>query len=227
MIVTIHQPEHLVWLGLLNKISQADIFVIFDDTQFKKNYFENRNKIKTAQGWTWLTVPVKSTSLNTKIKDIEISYDRDWQKKYLNTLVMNYSRAPFFKSYFPRIESIILKKHRFIMDLNLELLFLFMELFGIKKKTIKSSELHLPENIEGGSNLCLEICRAIKADMYLAGSSGKDYLKLDCFKKAGIEVVFHEFTHPVYKQLHGDFQPFMSALDALFNLGPDAAKIIV
>ena len=226
MIVTIHQPEHLVWLGLMNKISKSDVFVIFDDTQFKKNYFENRNKIKTKDGWMWLTVPVKEHSLSTEIKDIEISYNTNWQKKYLNTLKTNYSRSPFFNIYFDRIESIISKKYKLLIDLNLDLLLLFLESFGINKKIIKSSELHIPQDIKNGSDICLEICKSLKADTYLSGVSGKDYLKLNDFEKVGIKVIFHDFNHPVYKQMWGDFIPGVSSLDALFNLGEKSKKLI-
>jgi len=225
MILTIHQPEHLVWLGLIDKISKSDIFVIFDDTQFKKNYFENRNKIKTKDGWAWLTVPIKDHSLSTKIKDIEISYSTNWQKKYLNTLKTNYSKAPFFNVYFNKVESIINKNYKFIIDLNLALLFLTLESFGINKKIIKSSELYISKD-KKGSDICLEICKIIKVDTYLSGSSGKDYLKIDDFKRSGINVIFHEFNHPVYRQLWEGFIPGMSFIDALFNLGENVKKLI-
>ncbi|HLP86292.1 MAG TPA: WbqC family protein [Candidatus Paceibacterota bacterium] len=226
MIVTIHQPEHLVWLGLISKISKSDIFVVFDNTQFKKNYFENRNKIKNKDGWMWLTVPVKDHSLSAEIKDIEISYNTNWQRKYLNTLQTNYSKSPFFKVYFNKIESIINKKHKLLIDLNLEVLLFLLESFGFNKKIIKSSELHIPQDIKNGSDICLEICKSLKADTYLSGISGKDYLNLDDFEKVGIKVIFHNFNHPVYDQLWGDFIPGMSSLDALFNLGEKAKELI-
>jgi len=227
MIVTIHQPEHLVWLGLLNKISQADTFVIFDNTQFKKNYFENRNKIKVKDGWIWLTVPVKEHSLATHIKDVEISYDKNWKKKYLTSLRQNYSRTKFFDVYYPRIECIINKNYKLLIDLNLDLLFFLLDAFGIHKNVVKSSELKLPGGINGGSDWCLEICKAVRADVYLAGSTAKDYLDEDSFKKSNIKLFFHKFDHPVYNQINGDFQPFMSAVDALFNLGEDAKKLVL
>lgn len=227
MIVTIHQPEHLVWLGLLNKISQADTFVVFDNTQFKKNYFENRNKIKVKDGWMWLTVPIKEHVLATQIKDIKISYDKNWQKKYLTSLRQNYSRTKFFEIYYPRIEYIINKKYELLLDLNLELLFFLLDSFGIHKNVIKSSELKLPSGINGGSDWCLEICKAVRADVYLAGSTAKDYLDEDSFKRSKIELIFHKFDHPVYNQINGDFQPFMSAVDALFNLGEGAKKLVL
>lgn len=225
MITTIHQVEHLVWLGLLDKISHSDLFVIFDDTQFKKNYFENRNKIRVKEGWMWLSVPVLKHSLDSYMKDIEISYDQPWLKKNLSTLQMNYSRAPFFEKYFSDVENIFNKKPKHLIDLNLDLLFFFFDAFGIKKKTVKSSELDYDRGA-GGSDICLQICQAVETDVYLAGKSGKDYLELDKFKKAGVEVIFHDFQHPEYKQVYPKFEPYMTALDALFNLGDEARNLI-
>ncbi len=227
MIVTIHQPEHLIWLGLIKKISDADTFVILDSVQFRKNYFQNRNKIKTRHGSMWLTVPVKSAPLDTKIKDIEISYDQNWQEKYLNSIRTHYGASKYFKEYYPKIEQIVLKNHKYLADLNIDLINFFLDEFGVKgKKIIKSSEIDL-DGILGGSNVCLEICKKNGECTYLAGPSGKDYLNLDDFDKEKIKVIFHEFEHPSYGQLHGEFLPGMSSLDALFNLGPEAKKILV
>jgi hypothetical protein len=226
MIVTIHQPEHLVWLGLIKKISDADVFVILDSVQFEKNYFQNRNKIRTKDGWIWLTVPVKNSPLETLIKDIEISYDKPWQKKYLTSLRINYGKAKYFNNYYSKVESVILKKYKYLSDLNIELLYFLLEEFGIsKKKIFKASEMSI-QNGGGASNVCLQICKKFEKCTYLAGPSGKDYLKLQDFEDAGYKVVFHDFKHPEYKQVYGGFLPFMSSLDALFNLGLEAKKIL-
>lgn len=226
MIVTIHQPEHLVWLGLLSKIMKSDVFVVFDNTQFKKNYYENRNKIKTATGWSWITVPVKNHPLKTNINMVEISYDRKWQRKYLLTLTNCYSKTPYYDRYFGKIESIILKNHKYLIDLNMEILNFLLFEFGINKRIIKSSELDVEKGGVGGSALCLSICKATGADVYLAGPSSRDYLDLAEFEKSRIKVIFHEFEHPVYKQQFGNFEFFMSSLDALFNLGQDAKLLL-
>lgn len=221
MIVTIHQPEHLVWLGLIKKISDSDVFVILDSVQFEKNYFQNRNKIRTKEGWMWLTVPVKKASLSTSIKDIEISYNENWQKKYLKSLQIHYGKTPFFKTYYPKIEEIVLKNHTHLADLNIELLEWILKEFGVEnKKIVKSSSLGIEEGI-GGSNVCLEVCKYFKPHVYLAGPSGRDYLILDDFKQHCIDVHFHDFSHPEYTQIHGSFLPYMSSLDALFNLGDE------
>ena len=118
MIITIHQPEHLIWLGLVKKISDADVVVFSDNNQYVRQNFHNRNKIKNKDGWMWLTVPVAKHSVDTEIRDIEISYDQDWVSKYLNAIKFNYGKSEYFDLYFPDLEKIILKKHKYLFDLK-------------------------------------------------------------------------------------------------------------
>ncbi|MDA2922518.1 WbqC family protein [Patescibacteria group bacterium AH-259-L07] len=225
MITTIHQPEHLPWLGLIDKIFQSQIFVILDTVQFKKNNFQNRNKIRTRDDWTWLTIPIKKHSLNTKIIDIEISYNRDWMESYLNLLKINYKEAEYFTTYYPPIEQLILQKYEKLADLNFEIIKLILKSFDIKTKIVKSSNLTLDKDVRS-SQLLLEICKALSVDTYLSGAGGKTYLDLTIFKSAGIEVKFQEFYHPIYIQLYEPFIPAMSCLDLLFLYGSKAKNIL-
>jgi len=217
MIVTIHQCEHLVWLGLLDKISKADVFILADNFQFKKNYYENRNKIRTKDGWQWLTVPVEKDN-HKPINEVKIINDIKWQLKYLNTIKQNYQKSEKFNFYYLDIENIILGNWSSIGHLNERLLKLFLNWFNIKTSIIRSSELNL-QHLNEGTITLLEICQKVGADTYLSGSSGKDYLDLSLFEKNNIKVVFHEFIHPIYKQQYEPFIPGMSALDYLFNCG--------
>jgi hypothetical protein len=220
MIITIHQCEHLVWLGLLDKISKADVFVLADTFDFKKNYFENRNKIRIKDGWQWLTVPIEKDN-HKPINEVNIIYNENWQKKYLESIKYNYKNSPYFNRYYSEIEMCIMEKYGqtiYISDLNEILLKLFLKWFNINTPVILSSSMELTESLRSSERL-LEICQKVGADTYLSGSSGKDYLDLSLFEKNNIKVVFHEFTHPVYKQQYEPFIPGMSALDYLFNLG--------
>jgi len=217
MIVTIHQCEHLVWLGLLDKISKADVFILADNFQFKKNYYENRNKIRTKDGWQWLTVPVEKDN-HKPINEVKIINDIKWQLKYLNTIKQNYQKSEKFNFYYLDIENIILGNWSSIGHLNERLLKLFLNWFNIKTSIIRSSELNL-QHLNEGTITLLEICQKVGADTYLSGPSGKDYLDLSLFEKNNIKVIFHEFTHPIYKQQYEPFIPGMSALDYLFNCG--------
>jgi len=218
MKITIHQPEHIGWLGLIDKISQVDVFVILDNVQYEKKYFQNRNKIRTKDGWKWLTVPVKKFHQDTLIKDIEISYERDWTKKYLNDIKQNYGKAPHFSEVYPEFERIILKKHKYLSELNVEILKYVLKCFGIETKIMIASEMELGK-IKGGNEVNLAICKQLNAQTYLSGINGQNYMDLDDFAEEDITVEFQHFNHIEYKQ---QFKPFISgmcSLDFLFNEG--------
>jgi len=221
MIVTIHQCEHLVWLGLLDKISKADVFVLADTFDFKKNYYENRNKIRTKEGNKYLTIPVESHN-HKPMKEVKIASDIDWKEKYLNTIAAYYCKSPYFNRYFPRLSYLILNSNNSLFYLNHSLLVQFLEWFNINTPVILSSTLELNESLRSSERL-LEICQKVGADIYLSGSSGKNYLDLSLFEKNNIKVVFHEFVHPIYKQQYSPFIPGMSGIDFLFNCGGSVA----
>jgi hypothetical protein len=206
MIVTLHQPEHLVWNGLLDKIKKADLFVVYDDVQFEKNYFQNRNRIRAGDGWMWLTVPIKKHPLKTKINEIEISYNEPWQKAYLEQLRISYLGSRNFNTLYPKIQEIINQNFKMLVDLNLALLYLFMKEFNIKTKVMLSSSLKIPPEFKS-SNRVLEVCKRVRATTYLSGQSGVDYLDVHSFVEAGIKVKFHSF----------DITDNLSAVDYLFN----------
>lgn len=220
MKVSIHQPEHLIWLGLLYKIDISDIFVVLDDVQFTKNNFQNRNKVRIKDSFGWLTVPIKNHSLDTKIKDIEIAEDQKWRVKYLNTIRMNYGKAKYFDTYFPEIEKIINKKHKFLIDLNLDLLHFALNIFCISdKKIFFSSEMNI-DTVFKKSELLVQICNFVKSDCYISGSGGREYLDINSFTKSGIDVEFIDFVISEYPQIHDGFIHGMSFIDYLFNVGP-------
>lgn len=227
MIVTIHQPEHLVWLGLLHKIAAADVLVLLDTVQFEKNYFQNRNKIRTAQGPHWLTVPVKKQPLHTEIKDIEIATATPWKEKYLKSLEQSYKKARYFEHYYPAIAEIVRTPYTKIADLNCDLLLYLLQAFDIRpNRILRSSEIAYERRTD--EQVVFSICKALepKPSLYLSGPSGRDYLRLAPFEDAGIEVRFHEFHHPVYPQLFEPFIPYMSCIDLLFQTGPKARTIL-
>lgn len=223
MKVTIHQPEHMPWLGFFHKINMADVFVILDNVKFKKLYFENRNKLRTYNGWNWITVPLKKHSDNTLIKDIAIHNDLRHTKKTLNVLWQNYNKAKFFKLYWDEFEAFYSKEYNLLLELNLELIKFFLKHMGIQIEIVLASNLDV---VGTKSELNFNICKAIDAKTYISGISGKEYLDLEKFQKADIEVVFQEFHHPIYRQLHEPFIPCMSVIDLLFNQGDKSLDII-
>jgi hypothetical protein len=221
-IISIHQPVYLPWLGFFDKINHSDKFVFLDDVQYAKNGFQNRNKIRTSEGEMWLTVPTKAKS-NTLLRDVKIDESINWIKKHTNSILLNYSRANYFEVNWGGIEKIFEKKYEYLIDVNIELIKFLMNELDIKTETIFSSELEISEK---GSNRILNICKILKADEYISGINGKNYLNIDDFKQNHINVTFQNYEHPLYHQVFEPFIPKMGAIDLLFNEGDNAEKII-
>lgn len=225
MIVAIQQPEHLPWIGFFNKMAQCDLYVYLDNAQFKKRYFENRNRIKTKDGVKWLTVPVYSKGRYTqKINEVVIDNESRWLEKYMSTLEHTYKKAPFWNDVKNIVFSCLDKNRKNLLDLNLELINGCANYLQIKTPTAIASTLNV--NQFSGSNLILEICLKTKNNIYISGPDGRNYLQLDEFPKKGIEIIYHDFLHPVYTQLHGDFQPYMSIVDLIANHGHGSGEIV-
>ena len=223
MIVAIHQPQYLPWLGYFDKMRIADFFCYLDNVQYKKNEWQNRNRIKTAQDWQWLTVPV-SFRFPQKINEVKINNTINWNKKHLQALTTNYSKSPHFKDYMELLEDILTKEWDLLSELNLSLLERLRKFLNLNDKpTVLASSLDLRED---PTDRLIDICKLLGADAYLAGQDGGNYMDLKRFKDHGIALVTQEFKHPVYPQLYGDFQSHMSVIDLLFNCGPESINII-
>lgn len=225
MIVTIHQPEYLPWIGFFDRIIKADVFVILDHVQYQKHGYINRNHIKTANGAEWLTIPVNKTLKQAPISKVEIRNNEDWQSKHYKSIIQNYSKAPYFKQYHDFIKKTYSTSWEYISDLDTHLITELLKQLNIKRPIHKSSEM----DIEGEStDMLINICKRLKADTYLSGEGGKNYMDCDKFKEAGINVLFQSFTHPNYSQLHEKtgFLSHLSLIDLLFNHGENSLEII-
>lgn len=225
MIVSIHQPEHLPWLGFFDKVRQSDVFVLLDNVQYEKNYFQNRNRIRTQSGWIWLTVPVLTKGKsNQLINDVNIVNTGNWQDKHWKSIFYAYNKAPYFDNHRPFLEEIYNKKKwDYLVDLNETIILYLIQKLGIQVNILRSSTL----GVEGKStDLLLNICMKLNATAYLSGISGKDYLEEEKFIKENIKVIYQEFHHPIYEQLYETFIPCMSVIDLLFNYGEKSLDII-
>lgn len=224
MLVAIHQPEHLPWLGFFEKMQRADLFVLLDDVQFSKGDFQNRNRVKGAGGVQWLTVPIVH-KFPQRINEVEIAGD-DWREKHWRTIVSCYGRAPHFQTIAPHLEELYQRSWARLSDLNLAAIHLLARSLGVEKKMVRSSEL----NVAGEkSDLVLNLCREVGATAYYSGAMGRAYLQRDAFAQAGITIVFQQFVHPAYQQLFmngSGFVPNLSVLDLLFNCGEDSLGLI-
>jgi len=226
MIVAIHQPNFLPWLGYFYKMAKCDVFVLLDNVQYTKNSFINRNRIKTSQGAQWLTVPVKTKGrFGQLIKDVEINNTVDWRRKHLRALEMNYKRARFFETVFQGLETIYFAHDWYnLCELNVRLLEWVLSLLGMEKRLVRAAEL----NVKGvGTQLLINIVKEVGGDVYLSGFGGAKYQEEGLFKEAGINLEYYDFEHPIYPQLWSGFVPNLSIIDLLFNCGPESLNIIL
>lgn len=223
-VVAIHQPEHMPWLGFLDKALHADLFVLLDTVQFRKNYFQNRNKIRTADGSCWVTLPVKPP-LVAPIREIRIEQDSPLRQRYVRLLSTHYRQAPCLSTYLSAISELVLSKTERLAEINVALIRFVCDALGIRTRMVLASELGLPP-ATGGTQVNLDICRAVGATTYLSGVSGREYLDQRVFHEAGIEVRFQEFHHPVYRQCYEPFVPALSCVDLLFNYGDEAGSLL-
>jgi hypothetical protein len=223
MITLIHQPEYMPWMGFFDKMSKSDVFVIYDNVQFERNGFQNRNRIRTSDGWKWLTVPVMH-KYPQLIKDVQVSGTK-WRDDHIKSIYFSYSNAPYFDEYFGRISDAINHGDSLLADLNIRLIETIADMLGIKPRLVRSSEIQY-EGSEKNEKL-VSICKALGSDAYLSGRGGQAYCDEKSFANAGLKLLWHEYSHPVYDQKFGRFEPFMSVLDIIFNHGPASKDIIL
>lgn len=225
VILSAHQPACLPWLGYFHKIALSDKFIILDNVQFEKNSFINRNKIKTAQGVIWLTVPVLiSGHIQKTISGIEINNRTDWRKKHWKSIYFNYKKAPYFQRYVDFFESLYKKEWTKLYNLIEYMLFFFIKELGIKTVFYKQTNLQLQSKKQ---ELILDLCKQLKANVFIFGALGKNYADVDAFRRNGINVYFQDYRHPIYPQLWGDFISHLSIIDLLFNVGKERALEII
>ncbi|MDA8235171.1 MAG: WbqC family protein [Clostridia bacterium] len=218
MILAIHQPNYLPWLGFFDKLKQADLMVILDEVQFPRRDYCNRTMIKTAQGVQWLTVPVKARAA-TPIKDVELAESRTNLAKHWQIIVHNYGKCPYFPQYAAEMAGYFHRYHHRLAELNLALLKLVAGWLGIGTPIILESSLG--RSMGKGSTRNVNICRYLGADIYLSGQGARAYNDEAAFASVGIELRYQEFRHPVYPQRYGEFIPGLSVIDYFFNTGGD------
>ena len=227
MICAVHQPQTFPWLGYFAKIIQSDHFVILDNVQFKKNEWQNRNKIRTQNGWQWLTVPVLH-HFGQLINEVKLNNTSNWRHKHLQALLTSYRKAPYFKQYFPELEELYHKNWQLLIDFNLTGIRWLLKVLNINTPITLASEMkEIPQIINlGAEERLIRITKALKADTYLSGAGGQEYLDQGLFPANQVKLIFQQFEHPVYHQLQSEFISHLSVLDLLFNEGPRSVQII-
>ena len=225
MVVSIHQPNYIPWLGFFNKILLSDTYVVFDDVQFPRGKdYANRNQIKTNNGKMWLTVPVIGKSDLKPWNQIEINKN-GWVNKHLSNIESFYKKTPYFNEYYSEIKIIYLKDHNLLIDLTLDLIKHFLKILDKEVKIVLSSDIKTDLK---GLDKILYILKNLNATKYISGDGdgSKRYIDEKLFSDQGIELVWQNYKHPTYKQQFNEFIPYMSILDLLFNEGPNSKNII-
>lgn len=216
MRLAAHQPQYLPWLGYFDKMDRADLFVLLDTVQFKKNEWQNRNRIRTSEGWQWLTVPVHHRFPMT-IREVGIDESTPWRRKHREALRIQYARAACREAIQPAIDRLLQEPCANLSELNVGTVRLLAQLLGVRTPIVLASSLEgLPD---GADDRLVALCRRFNCGTYLAGAGGRAYMDPEPYRRAGIQVTVQVFRHPVYPQAHPGFTPDLSALDLLMNGG--------
>jgi hypothetical protein len=227
MRVSINQPAYLPWLGYFNRIAISDVHVILDQVQFEKNSAINRNKIRTGNGWSWLTVPVKTKGKfgELEINSLEIDNASNWAEKHWKAICHNYGKTPYFEKYSSELHHMYSHPWSRLFDLMDE-----MNSYFIKEVLNLPTPLKYGSKLDAGgrkSDLVLNICRELGATTYISGPFGRDYLDEKQFFSEGIAIEYHDYVHPVYQQYYQPFEPYMSILDLIMNCGAGSRDVIM
>jgi len=225
---TILQPTFLPWLGYFEMIHSSDIFVVFDNVQFIKKSWQQRNKIKTANEITTLTVPIKKTSRSTYINNIKISYDHgNPLEKHWSTIEFAYKKSPYFKNYSDIFESIFKQQHSTLLDLNMNLIQNICKILKINTKIVFASHFmdHFLKNNK--TENIIELCNSVGIDYLYDAKGASSFIELSKFEDNNIKIEFQEYKHPVYSQMWGNFVSHLSTLDLIFNEGENSLDVIL
>lgn len=225
MRIAIVQSNYIPWKGYFDLMRSVDEFVLFDDVQYTRRDWRNRNRIKTARGSAWLTIPVQTTDhYLSPIKDIVVS-DRAWGVRHWKTIAANYARARYFRHYAEQFEALYLDDRETLLSrINRQWLETLATILGVHTKLSWSMEYELAD---GATERLVGICRQAGAGTYVSGPTARAYLNASCFSAAGIDLEYFDYDgYPEYAQLFPPFDHFVSAIDLIFNEGPRAAEFL-
>lgn len=225
MILSVMQPGYMPYAGFFELMARCDAFVIYDDVQYDKNSWRNRNKVLGLGGPVWLTVPTRTRSRSSQaINKTAIDNTRDWRRKHRKTLDQCYSKSEFYPQYGPAVLSILQQHRELLIDICMATIETLRELIGVRTKLVYSSTL---KAVGTKTDHLVAICQELGADAYLAVNGSKPYLEPDKFEQAGIQVAFQDYKHPEYPQFSDQFVSHLSVLDLLFHCGPRVMDVIL
>jgi hypothetical protein len=219
------QPNYVPWRGYFDLINRADIFVFLDDVQYTERDWRNRNAVRHEKGLRWITVPVITKGLRGQlIKDAQIDNSIPWKDTHWAMLKHCYSRAKYFENYKSEFENLYCRNWDKLSDLDIEFTIAICRLLSIgHTRFVRSSSLC----VEGKkTERLVNICRKLGITTYISGPSGSNYIENDLFERNGIQLLYHHYNYPPYKQLYEPFEPNVTILDLLFNCGNNGPDFI-
>jgi WbqC-like protein family len=223
-IVVASQPRYLPSCAYVHRMLLADVFVYLDTVQFTPRDWESRNRIKTAAGPAWLTVPVVHVSREQRVGETTIDDTQDWRRRHLRSLELSYRRAPHFDEVFALVRGVLERPWPRLLDLNVALADALLGYLGAALRWVLASSLGATEAT--GQALLVELTRRAGGTLYLSGPLGRNYIKPAEFQAQGLALAFHDYVPAEYPQLFGAFVPNLSALDLLFQCGRDSVRLI-
>ncbi len=217
------QSNYIPWKGYFDLINLVDEFILFDDLQYTRRDWRNRNKIKTPSGLMWLTIPVEiKGKYFQKIKETVIS-DTNWKRRHWQSIIHNYARAKYFRDYMAPFEELYLGlQERCLSQINYRFLTAVCQILGIKTKISWSMDYRL---VDGKTERLVDLCKQAGATEYLSGPSAKGYIDESLFEAEGIALRYMDYSgYPEYSQLFPPFDHAVSVIDLILNTGPEAPK---
>jgi len=225
MIVAAIQPGYMPWVGFFDLMKRCDLFVVADNLQYTKQDWRSRNRIRSPEGFAYISVPVKRAHRGTPINKIEINNNHPWQTQHMNVLKYNYRNAPFWPKYEPVLQEMFDRDWIRLLDLDLWCMEFFANEFKINTPTMLLSDLPVTFGRDKTDSL-IALTRAVGADTFLEGASGKQFVDISKFDEAGLSIEFQEYVCRPYRQQFEPFMSHLSALDLLLNEGPAGTTLI-
>lgn len=224
MIVGIHQPNFIPWIGYFYKIYRSDIFVLLNDVQFVKNSYADRNSIKTSNGCCYLKLPLEIPSHTTNYNEIRIKHELNWKDKQLKTIEMNYKKAPFFKEVFSDVEMWFSSEEKMLDKFNSKIIMDISKKLNFSTEFVYSGDFHI---LDKSTDRLIDIIKLCGGDAYFSGMGGTKYQEEERYKEEKIKLIYTDFTYPEYPQLWKGFEKNLTVLDILFNCGYEKSAEII
>ena len=224
MTVSILQSNYIPWKGYFDIIAKSDVFVIYDEVQYTKNDWRNRNKILTPHGTNWLTIPVRLDSLNQKICETKVA-SSNWNKKHYTSLQLNYSKANAFNEFKEVLMDLYANPSESLTEINTRFIKSICQHLDINTKIVDSRDLNL---IGDRNERLIDACEKLSADVYLSGPAAKNYLNAQLFEQSKIKIEWMDYSnYREYPQLYGSFNHNVTIFDLILNLGKESRKFML